>query len=223
MSSLLTDDDSDGLSLGLRLMLFPALAGILFIGGVYWLHLQFDAARGRPEPSAVVQVQLLPRPEPAPIPVSALAPLAGDVMPSPATAHAEAPANRPSDVVAALPSEHPAPIEPAPAHPSLPSATDAVPNPAMMEFRNALLRHIARYQTYPKAAERQRLQGTARVVFAIGRDGKLLGAWIKTSSGQSLLDQAAIDTIRRAQPLPAIPTALPESLKVEAALGFDPP
>jgi protein TonB len=51
---------------------------------------------------------------------------------------------------------------------------------------------------------------------------RVLGAWIKTSSGQQVLDQAAIDTIRRAQPMPAIPSGLPDSLKIEVALGFDP-
>ena len=59
-------------------------------------------------------------------------------------------------------------------------------------------------------------------VFSIGRDGKLLGTWVKTSSGQAVLDQAAMDTILRAQPLPQIPPALPDSMKVEVALAFDP-
>ena len=60
-------------------------------------------------------------------------------------------------------------------------------------------------------------------VFSISRDGKVLGAWVKTSSGQAVLDRAAIETIRRAQPLPAIPPALPDPFKIELALGFDAP
>ncbi len=62
-----------------------------------------------------------------------------------------------------------------------------------------------------------------RAVFSVSRDGKLLGAWVKTSSGEAVLDQAAIDTLRRAQPLPVIPSALPDPIKIELALGFDPP
>ncbi|WP_448044306.1 TonB family protein [Bradyrhizobium liaoningense] len=206
-----------------RLMLLPAIVGVLFFGGVYWLRLQVATGGGAPESTAVVQVHLLPRPDPIPISVAAPAQSAAIGVPSPANGPTEAPASMSNQTLAALPSEAPAVSEPAAPSTSLHSANDAAPSAATLEFTNTLLRHIARFQRYPKGAERQRLQGTVRAVFSVSRGGKLLGAWVKASSGKVVLDQAAIDTLRRAQPLPAIPAALPDPIKIELALGFDPP
>lgn len=207
----------------LRLMLFPAIVGMLFFGGVYWFRLQVAAGGGAPETTAVVQVRLLPRPDPIPVPVAPATQSAAVSVPNPASGPTEAPAAIANQALAALPSEAPSVSEPAVPSASQQSSSDAAPNSATMEFRNALLRHIARFQRYPKAAEPKRLQGTVRAVFSVSRDGRLLGAWVKTSSGEALLDKAAIDTIRRAQPLPVIPSVLPDPIKIEVALGFDPP
>lgn len=206
-----------------RLMLVPAVVGVLFIGGVYWLRLQVATGGGAPETTAVVQVHLLPRPDPIPVPVAPVTQPAAVSVPNPTSGQTEAPAALPNRTLAALPTEAPSVSEPAVPSTSQPSSTDAPPSSATLEFRNALLRHIARFQRYPRAAEPKRLQGTVRAVFSVSRDGKLLGAWVKTSSGQAVLDQAAIETLRRAQPLPVIPSALPDPIKIELALGFDPP
>ncbi|ABD88454.1 energy transducer TonB [Rhodopseudomonas palustris] len=206
----------------LRLILFPAIVGMLFIGGVYWLRLQVAAGGGTPESTTLVQVHLLPRPDPIPIPVTPATQSAAISVPSPTSGQTEAPAAVANQTLAALPTEPPTVSEPAVPSTSPPSTTHA-PSPATLEFRNALLRHIAQFQRYPRAAEPKRLQGTVRAVFSVSRDGRLLGAWVKTSSGEVVLDQAAIETLRRAQPLPVIPSALPDPIKIELALGFDPP
>jgi protein TonB len=206
----------------LRYLLVPAVAVVLFFGGVYWLRLKVDAAGAVPESTTSVQVHLLPRPDAVPIPVASAAQSTAVSTPSEVTGPTDAPAVISNQLLAALPSDAPAPAEPVAPGVSLRSPPIAASNSATLEFRDALLRHIARFQRYPRAAERQHLQGTVRAVFAVRRDGKVLDAWVKTSSGQTVLDQAAIDTIRRAQPLPAIPAALPDSIKIELALGFDP-
>jgi protein TonB len=223
MKSFVTDDNPDAslFGQGFRLMLFPAIVGLLFVGGVYWLRLQLHRSAGQAEPTSIVEVQLLPRPDPLPIPVSQASQSAAVSSTKPGKVPAETPADM-SNALAALPAEETRPSEPAVPTRIPQLSTDAVPNAAMMQFRDALLRHIAKFQRYPRAAERQHLQGTVLAVFSVGRDGKLLGTWVKTSSGQAVLDQAAIDTIRRAQPMPQIPPALPDSMKVEVALGFDP-
>ncbi|WP_213737823.1 energy transducer TonB [Bradyrhizobium sp. dw_411] len=206
----------------LRLVLFPAIVGMLFIGGVYWLRLQVAAGGGAPESTTLVQVHLLPRPDPIPVPVAPATLSSAISVPNPTSGQTEAPAAVANQTLAALPTEAPTVSEPAVPSASQPSS-DASSTPATLEFRNALLRHIARFQRYPRAAELKRLQGTVRAVFSVSRDGKLLGAWVKTSSGEAVLDQAAIETLRRAQPLPVIPSALPDPIKIELALGFDPP
>jgi protein TonB len=214
--------DTPPFAMMLRLLLIPSIVGILFLGGVYWLRLRVDATGGAPEQVTVVEVHLLPRPDPVPIPINQASQSAATSPPSPANGPTETAAALSDQAVAALPSE-----EAAAAEPVVPSAipkatTGSVPNATTLAFKAELLRHIARFQRYPQAAERQHLRGTVDTEFAINRDGKLLGVWVKTSSGQVVLDQAAINTIRRAQPLPSIPSALPDTIKIEIALGFDP-
>ncbi|MFX9116149.1 energy transducer TonB, partial [Acinetobacter baumannii] len=63
--------------------------------------------------------------------------------------------------------------------------------------------------------------GAVETLFSMQRDGTVLEVWVKTSSGQAALDKAAVDAIRRAQPLPSIPWGLPDDLKVEIWLEFD--
>jgi protein TonB len=81
---------------------------------------------------------------------------------------------------------------------------------------------VARYQRYPNAARLGRMRGTVETLFSMQRDGTLLEVWVKTSSGQVVLDKAAVDAIRRAQPLPAIPSELPDRLNIQIALVFEP-
>lgn len=205
----------------LRLIFVPSIVVVLFIGGVYWLRLQVDSAGGPPEPQSVVQVQLLPRPDPIPIPAadSRTTPTAA-IAPVPVNEHNDDATSADQQVFAALPSEVAAASPPSP-NAIRSEMSDAPPDPAALQFKQALLRHILRYQRYPKAAESRGLQGTVKAIFSMDREGKLLGVWIKSSSGQAALDQAAIDTIRRAQPLPPIPSVLPDSMTVDVALGFD--
>ena len=59
------------------------------------------------------------------------------------------------------------------------------------------------------------------VMFAMRRDGSIVRVDIKSSSGRSVLDREAIETIRRAQPLPRIPADMPELLTVMIPVTFD--
>jgi periplasmic protein TonB len=206
----------------LRLIMAPTVATLLFASGVYWLQLQLRSGTTSREANGIVQVRLLPRPDPVPIPVA------------PAAQTAMVGSLGPTDHLVDAPAETSAheindqPVQPSAAGPIATPNVSASPvanvpeSSAVLEFRETLLRHIARYQRYPSGAERLRPRGTVRTVFSVGRNGRLLGVWVKASSGEIILDQAAIETIRRAQPLPAIPAALPDPLKIEIALGFDP-
>jgi protein TonB len=86
-----------------------------------------------------------------------------------------------------------------------------------------LLSHIARFRRYPEDARRQGVKGVVTVLFAMHRDGSVSGVWVRTTSGNLELDTAAIDTIHRAAPLPAIPSELPDNLNVLIPVAFNLP
>jgi periplasmic protein TonB len=208
-----------------RLMLAPALVTIMVVGGYYWLHQQPAGPAERKETATTVTVRLLPEQAPAPIPTApvsrkATANVASrtDVSPNEAdqaTADTTAPTEPPRELV---PPEPPAPqLRPTS------SPFGAPPSSASIRFQQAVLRHVALYYRYPKAAWPERLHGTVEAGFSMRRDGTLVGVWVKTGSGAAILDKAAIDAIRRAQPLPAIPSELPDPLSTQITLVFDPP
>jgi periplasmic protein TonB len=87
-------------------------------------------------------------------------------------------------------------------------------------FRALLLAHIQRFREYPESAREARTQGVVVLHFAMDRQGNVLDAWIERGSGAVALDAAALSTIRRAQPLPHIPAALPDQLGVTLPLSF---
>jgi protein TonB len=71
---------------------------------------------------------------------------------------------------------------------------------------NALvLGHLQRFKRYPKAAGN--VSGKVVVRFTLDRDGRLIDSVITKSSGNRLLDQAALETLRRASPFPQFPAA----------------
>ncbi len=64
---------------------------------------------------------------------------------------------------------------------------------------------LERHKKYPYQARRANIEGTVILYFEIDREGKVLESYIQQSSGYSLLDDAVLDMLRRAQPLPAMP------------------
>lgn len=89
-----------------------------------------------------------------------------------------------------------------------------------IDYRDLLLAHIARYRRYPEDARRDGLQGTALVRFLIDRKGRVHNLWIDSSSGHGPLDLEAAAAVRRAEPLPPIPAALPERIDITVPIEF---
>jgi periplasmic protein TonB len=218
------EDEAGAWSSGevLRLFAVPALATLLLVGGVYWIRLQTPAGSMGQQQASVVQVHLLPRPDSAPIATASAAYSTTPAVVSRADTSSKEPdpstSDEPIPVRRAL-----APAEAPPSNIlSAPSAVSGPENSAAAKFQQALMRHVARYQRYPNAARSQRLEGKVDTQFSMSRDGKLLGVWVRTSSGQTVLDKEAMETIRRAQPLPPIPPELPDRLNIHVQLVFDP-
>ena len=88
------------------------------------------------------------------------------------------------------------------------------------EFQRRLFARIETCRQYPATARRARLQGVVELIFAMDRNGIVLGVWIKQSSGYPVLDKEAIATVLRAQPLPAIPAELPDPLNITLPIAF---
>jgi protein TonB len=200
------------------------LVPILLAAGVYWLHQQPSGPSAR-SGDATIHVELIQTPGPAVEFKQAstqTSPPIADFRTVPSISEA----SQPSYEQEATPVVPPTPSRPAPAPQQKPaSAGQAQPTPAGAAFRfqRLLLAHIERYQRYPKAARRDGLQGTVLVVFAMRRDGSVVQVGVKSSSGRPILDQEALETIRRAQPLPPIPADMPEQLTVLLPVAFDAP
>jgi protein TonB len=63
--------------------------------------------------------------------------------------------------------------------------------------------HLRRYVSYPYRARQQGWQGRVLVAVCLKPDGSLEKADVVASSGHSLLDESALQAIRRAAPFPA--------------------
>ncbi len=73
------------------------------------------------------------------------------------------------------------------------------------DYQSNLIRLIERHKYYPLYARRKGLEGTSTVAFTVSRSGKIAGISLARSSGTTLLDQAALQTIRRIGQAPPFP------------------
>jgi protein TonB len=60
----------------------------------------------------------------------------------------------------------------------------------------------------------------AFIRFRIDRAGYILSSSLAKSSDFPMLDQAALDTLRRADPLPAIPLGRPDEIELSVPVEF---
>lgn len=91
------------------------------------------------------------------------------------------------------------------------------------DFQGRLQAHIQPFLRYPDAIRRGYLHAIVDVIFTMDRSGIVLGVWVRQSSGYPALDQEAIATVLRSQPLPPIPSELPDPLNITLPVVFDAP
>jgi periplasmic protein TonB len=176
-------------------------------------------------PPVVPATPLAPPPPPPPE-VAAPAPPEQMVMPLPPPARPRPAPQRPRPAESAPPqppqsAEAPAaPLTaPAPAAPPSaasgpamagPTAPTAVAHPAPdPAYAAAVLSRLARYKQYPLIAREQRLQGRVVLRLAVARSGHVTATSVERSSGAEVLDDAALDMVHRADPLPPLPASFP--------------
>jgi protein TonB len=115
------------------------------------------------------------------------------------------------------------------AEPSTTGTQDATPGGGMVgapgdSYNGLLSAWLQKHHEFPARAQRRNLYGATRVRFTIDRDGKLLGYEILASSGHRILDEAAIATLKRAEPFPPMPADLPGAQYApDVEIKFTPP
>lgn len=91
----------------------------------------------------------------------------------------------------------------------------------MRTYEHVILTHLERHKKYPRSARRRGQEGTAYVRFRIDREGNVQTSQLVRSSGYELLDQEVLDTVTRANPLPAVPPEISGStLEVTVPVRF---
>lgn len=88
------------------------------------------------------------------------------------------------------------------------------------DWEGLVLAHLERFRRYPARARAARQQGVTYVRFTVNRAGSVLSPVIARKSGSIDLDQAALDTLERAQPLPAIPADRPDRIELTIPVEF---
>jgi protein TonB len=191
-----------------------------------------------PEPPPV-KTEPAPQPKPVPPPVALQAPEPAAepahpdqvaVMPPPSKPAEPAPQAKPvtvpersahkpaADEKAEREKHKTAPPKPAAAPGSKPAQLAMAPNSGAdsegaragrASWESELAAHIRRYATYPANGSRE--SGTVRVGISIDRNGRLLSRRLAGSSGSSMLDNAAMAVIERAQPYPRFPPGMAQA------------
>jgi periplasmic protein TonB len=149
-----------------------------------------------PVPSVAASAQKAKPEPPRPMPATPPRDTANWVVPPPTP---------PQPVLTApAPREQEASVAAAPPSPPLPAGpSEATPGRDSWEGR--VMARLERFRRYPVPARARRQEGVAQVRVSLSREGRLLALALEQSSGYALLDQAALDTFRRAEPLPPVP------------------
>lgn len=133
--------------------------------------------------------------------------------------------------LATTPHEAPEPtqeaVNPSPMIPET-TAPRSIPAPAAARMSSdakqtweaRLLAHLEQYRRFPARARAARQQGVVYLRFRMNRSGMVLSAKVLRSSGFTTLDQAALDTLKRAEPLPAIPDDRPDVIDLTIPVEF---
>lgn len=172
------------------------------------------AAEAVTPPQKKIKPPVIPKPKPAPKP-EAQEPAPKPVpkpTPEPVT---QKPAPKPQPVIEPTPQPEPLPIENPPKIVKKPVSVQepspVTPSPAplsataMAEYEQLLVAWLEKQKKYPTRAKRMRIEGEGRLRILINRTGQTQKITLEQSTGNRLLDKAALDMAKRANPFPPMP------------------
>ncbi|UUX49012.1 energy transducer TonB [Nisaea acidiphila] len=92
---------------------------------------------------------------------------------------------------------------------------------AQKSYYASLQNWLERHKKYPRAARLRRYEGTVQFRFMIDRSGSVLEHAIVQSSGKRVLDDAVLDLLKRADPLPSMPPEIAgATLELTTSIDF---
>ena len=176
------------------------------------------AAEAVTPPQKKIKPPVIPKPKPAPKPETqepAPKPVPKPMpepMPEPVT---QKPGPKPQPVIEPTPQPEPLPIENPPKIVKKPVSVQepspVTPSPAplsataMAEYEQLLVAWLEKQKKYPTRAKRMRIEGEGRLRILINRTGQTQKITLEQSTGNRLLDKAALDMAKRANPFPPMP------------------
>lgn len=83
--------------------------------------------------------------------------------------------------------------------------SQALGNAVESNYKGKVRSKVQRHFKYPKSADRAGVKGTVTVAFTVSASGGVSGVRIVKGSGSPVLDEAALNAVRKAEPLPKIP------------------
>lgn len=102
------------------------------------------------------------------------------------------------------------------------SKASRAPTVSPARWQSRVLAWINRHKRYPRGAKSRGEEGMVQVSFAINASGSVVSARIASSSGNPELDQAALEMVNRASPVPPPPPEIASSrMKLSLPVQFN--
>jgi protein TonB len=88
-------------------------------------------------------------------------------------------------------------------------------------YLNRFRQRVQETMAYPSSARRRGISGTVQLDVSIDATGRVRDVEVSASSAHAVLDEAAVDAVRRMPPLPFPAHVVPRALRVRLPLVFD--
>ncbi|WP_256215351.1 energy transducer TonB [Sphingobium sp. AP50] len=88
-------------------------------------------------------------------------------------------------------------------------------------WRGRVLAHLDRHKRYPQAAKLMKREGRVQISLTLDRRGKVLSVEVNRGASFKPFDTEALDTVRRADPLPPPPPEVAgDTIPMQVPIGF---